>query len=175
MARYPDNSDARRWFVAQTQPLREALAEANLTRQGYEVFHPVIKRTIRHARQFHQRQMSLFPRYLFVRFDPGKAPWRSINGTLGVAALLTMAGQPAEVPDLIVEELAKLYGTGAGSEGAFSVGDRVRLMAGPFAGVLATVSKLDGRGRIEVLFEMLGMSVSAKVDTTNSSPLPVAV
>lgn len=163
------------WFVAQVQPNRERQAQAHLLQQGFEVFHPVIQRTIRHARQFRERECPLFPGYIFVSFDPEAAPWRRINGTRGVAALVTMAGEPAQVPDDVMDNLQIFYGQRHKAASLpFAVGDRVRLMGGPFANLVGTLSSLDGRGRIEVLLEILGMSVTVKTDLAHGVPLPVA-
>jgi transcriptional antiterminator RfaH len=37
-----------------------------------------------------------------------------------------------------------------------AIGDRVKLVAGPFAGSLGILQRLDGAGRVQVLLELLG-------------------
>jgi transcription elongation factor/antiterminator RfaH len=159
------------WFVVRVQTNREATAQSHLQQQGLEVFNPVIQRTVRHARQFRTSQKSVFPGYMFVRFDLETQQWRRINGTRGVVCLVTMSGAPVGVPVRVMTSLMAHYGAQV-LRPQFAVGDRIRLMGGPFTDLIGTLSALDPKGRIEVLLEILGMSVAVKTDLAHGVPLP---
>jgi len=159
-----------RWYVAMTLPHKERLAEANLANQSYRSFLPIHLETRRHARQFRTVLAPVFPRYIFVIIDVGQQRWRSVNGTLGVQRLITDGERPSAVPPGVVETLiqssdqrgALIYKTDD-----LAIGDRVRLVAGPFAGSLGVLQRLDGAGRVQVLLELLGgpVKVTAARDT----------
>jgi len=150
------------WYVVNTQPRAESRAIYHLETQGYSVFCPRYRRTIRHARQTKVVLAPLFPAYLFVHFDILRARWRSINGTRGVVRLLARDGRPQPVPDGIVAELMAW----TRDDGSFdwtsklTIGEAVRIADGPFAELLGTLEYLDAAGRVRVLLELLGRSVS---------------
>ena len=77
-----------RWYVVHARPHQERRAEANLLRQGFRVWLPVMERSRRHARRIETVRSALFPGYLFVELDIERATWRAINGTFGVRRLL---------------------------------------------------------------------------------------
>lgn len=52
------------------------------------------------------------------------------------------------------------------------VGDRVRLMAGPFAEQLAILDYLDDAGRVRVLLDILGRRVAISTGANNVLPVP---
>src|SRR5262245_51476055 len=55
--------DGERWYVAYTQPHREARAQAHLVFQGFRTFLPHNRKTVRHARKLRTVSSPLFPRY----------------------------------------------------------------------------------------------------------------
>ena len=90
--------NSSRWYVVQTQVNSENKAAANLLRQGYEVYLPRYWKRRRHARRVETVPVPLFPRYLFVGFDPMTARWRSIQSTFGVSHCPQQI-EPGEPPD----------------------------------------------------------------------------
>lgn len=150
------------WYVVNTQPRAENRAIYHLKTQGYSIFCPRYRRTVRHARQTKIVLAPLFPAYLFVHFDISRDRWRSINGTRGVVRLLVRDGNPQSIPDGIVPELmARTRDDGSFDwTSTLKVGDAVRIADGPFAEFLGTLEYLDAAGRVRVLLELLGRSVS---------------
>src|SRR5918994_398755 len=124
-----------RWYAAQTLYRRESGAEMQLKAQGFASFLPQITRTLRHARQLRTVRTPLFPSYVFVRLDLERDRWRSVNGTYGVARLVMADGRPVPVPTGVVESLLDLRdATGVVRlDHDLSVGQRVEVIAGPFA------------------------------------------
>ena len=62
----PMSVSMSRWYVVHTRPHQERRAEANLLRQGFRVWLPVMERSRRHARRIETVRGALFPGYLFV-------------------------------------------------------------------------------------------------------------
>lgn len=76
-----------RWYVAQTQPRAESRAIAHLERQGYQVFCPRYRKTVRHT---------------------ARDLWRAVNGTRGIARLISQGEAPAPLPHAKLKQPEKL-------------------------------------------------------------------
>ncbi|MDW8125917.1 MAG: transcriptional activator RfaH [Geminicoccaceae bacterium] len=167
-------SPGERWYCVMTQPRREAFARDNLERQGFRCFLPLLRRSLRHARKVEVRLCALFPRYLFLVLDLERDRWRSVRGTYGVARLLMEGERPRAVPPGVVEALL----AAADAHGALCAGrevrpgDRVRILVGPLADRLATVTRLDEKGRVAVLLEILGAERPVILAREAVLPLP---
>jgi transcription antitermination factor NusG len=148
-----------RWYVATTLPRKEGLAAANLRNQNHRSFLPLELVTRRHARKFRTELAPVFPRYIFVILDIGRHRWRSVNGTLGVQRLIMDGDRPLAVVPGVVETLissSDLRGVLVYQSDELAVGDRVQLLAGPFAGSLGILRRLDSNGRVQLLLDLLG-------------------
>ena len=146
------------WYLVQVKPNGYRLAERNLLRQGFACFQPMARATERRGAQFRPVSRPLFPGYLFVAFDPARAPWRKINSTAGVARLLSLGNVPQEVPTGLVAELrARLDAEGhVILADNLEVGDRVEIQSGPFAGFLGEVARLAPEARAHLLVDLMG-------------------
>jgi transcriptional antiterminator RfaH len=91
------------WAVCQTHPQAERWAVANLERQGYVTFLPLV-RVLRRDRSLptlrHHVLAPLFTSYVFVQVD---RHWAPIQHTSGVRRLLMADGRPGIVPQAAVE------------------------------------------------------------------------
>ena len=168
-----------RWYAVYTLPHREAGAQLHLRNQDFRTFLPLMSKTIRHARRHDTILAPLFIRYLFVALDLTRDRWRAINGTHGVTTLIMHDGRPAPVHPGVVETLIA-SSTPAGEvlwSPDIAPGDRVRLIAGPFAGQLGILQRLDGAGRVQVLLEMMGSHIPTKLHARALVPVaqPIAL
>jgi transcription antitermination factor NusG len=161
-----------RWFVARVLPHQENRAQFNLHRLGFRNFVPRLRRTVRHARTLRDTLQPLFPGYIFIIINLSKHRWRSVNGTFGVASLIMGPEQPRPVPPGVVEALAaSCEGCGAVRlDDSLEIGQKVRILSGPFAESLCRLAHLDDRGRVRVLLEIMGMEVAAQLDRSAIAP-----
>ena len=161
------------WYLVQVKPNGYRLAERNLLRQGFTCFQPLARATERRGAQFKSVSRPLFPGYLFVAFDPARAPWRKINSTAGVARLLSLGSVPREVPRGLVAELRARLDAGGHVVLAdnLGVGDRVEIQSGPFAGFLGEVARLAPEARAHLLVDLMGRraQVTARVTELRKS------
>jgi transcriptional antiterminator RfaH len=161
-----------RWHVVHTLPQCEWRAQLQLKNQGFRTFLPKRYKTIRHARKLSTVEAAFFPRYLFVGLDLARHQWRSVNGTFGVASLVMQGDQPHPVQRGIVETL--IAATDAQGILQLSqqlrVGGPIRMAAGPFAGHLAILDRMDDSGRVRVLLGMLGRQVAISTHCNNALP-----
>ncbi|WP_159726023.1 transcription termination/antitermination protein NusG [Methylosinus sp. Ce-a6] len=158
--------DTERWYVAQSLPRQEPRAEFHLRRQGLRAFLPRMTKTVRHARKLRTVNTVVFPGYIFVILDIGRDRWRSVNGTFGVAGLIMAGETPRPAPSEVVEELLDI----ADEQGVLRFGDKlregqtVRVTVGPFAGAVGCLERLDSKGRVRVLLDMMGGKVPMELD-----------
>jgi transcription antitermination factor NusG len=155
-----------RWFVARVLANQENRAQLNLHRLGFRNFVPKLRRTVRHARRVQDTLKPLFPGYIFVIIDLSKHRWRSVNGTFGIASLIMGAEQPMAVPLGVVEALVvSCENCGAVRlDDGLEIGQKVRILSGPFAETLCRLVHLDDSGRVRVLLEIMGTEVAAQLD-----------
>lgn len=160
--RVADKLCGDRWYVAQTQPRAESRAIIHLQRQGFRIFCPRYRKTVRHARNAKSVLVPLFPNYLFLRLDTSRELWRAVNGTRGVARVISHGESPAPLPHGIVEDLLAKTGADGVMEWTpfFKIGQAVRIADGPFTDLVGKLEYLDAAGRVRVLLELLGRHVS---------------
>lgn len=164
-----------RWYVAYTQPRAEGRAMVHLKRQGYHVFCPRYLKNVRHARKTKNVPSPLFPNYLFLRLDISRDQWRAVNGTRGVVRLIMNGDTPQPLPKGIIEDLQARIGADGTIDWTrtFKIGQVVCIAQGPFAQLIGTLEHLDATGRVRVLLDLLGRSVS--VALRSNALLPAAV
>jgi transcriptional antiterminator RfaH len=155
----------RRWYAVRSQPRKEAIAALHLRRQGFQAFLPLIEKVVRHPTRTATTAIPFFPSYLFVALSLGHDSWRSVNGTIGVQRLISFGDQPTPAPDGLIEQLS----SNASETGlirfdeAFAPGAKVRIIGGPFNGLLGTFLKVTDSERVSILMTMLAREVTVKV------------
>ena len=93
----------KKWFIAQIKPNSYNLAIRNLERQEFETYLPKMKITIKKEKKFINKDVSVFPGYIFVGVSANGSNWTKINSTLGVSKVLVFNKKPPVIPcDLIV-------------------------------------------------------------------------
>jgi transcriptional antiterminator RfaH len=157
----PSAAAESRWYAVQCLSHRESAASAHLRNQGFTVFLPQRQKTRRHARKLDTILVPFFPGYLFVSFRPGRDAWRCINGTYGVARIVTQGDAPLPVPHGVVEALqAECDDSGVLARSSeLKPGQSVRLVAGAFADFVGELERLDDLGRVRVLLDIMGSRI----------------
>jgi transcriptional antiterminator RfaH len=156
-------SDA--WFVVQLKPNCAAIAERNLSRQGFVLFSPFELLSVRRGQQFKQVEKPLFPGYVFVSLADGSTPWQSINATYGVSRLVSFSSVPTPMPsDLMASLMLSCDATGKLlPRRTFKEGEAVRIAAGPFADFVAIVESMAPQQRVWLLLDVLGTSTRVAI------------
>lgn len=93
------------WFAVHTHPLAEFRVEEGLRKIGFQTFLPTILRRVSHGRKVIERTRALFPRYVFVGFNPKTQPWGPITNVDGVSRLLAVGEQPLQIPDRLITKI----------------------------------------------------------------------
>ena len=143
------------------QPARaEAEAQICLTRQGYETLFARTRRSVRAASGMVVRTESLFPRYVFIHSDPSLQSLEPVRSTRGVTTIVRFGGEPARVPDAVIEQIRARIDVDDGfvklAPPEMLVGTKVRINEGPFSGLDAIFAARHGEDRVRLLLTMLG-------------------
>ncbi len=155
-----------RWYAVRTQPRAEDRAQLNLRKQGFEVFTPRVARSVRHARRQAWRLTPLFPGYTFICLDASRQRWRPVDSTFGVANIVKIGAAPAPLPAGLIEQLKTLAdanGEITGHPETIAVGDRVRVIGGPFDTWIGDVLALPEKDRILLLISMAARDVRLNI------------
>lgn len=155
------------WHIVLCKPNRNHIAFRNLQRLGFDLFMP------RHQvqRRWRGRTLSelrpVFAGYMFLGTGRVGTRWDLIRTTPGVAKLIGFGAEgPAMVPGEFVAGLMHR----CDAEGLLqpdphlTVGDRVRIVSGPFADFVTTIDRIDAEKRIHVLLNLLGGKTKISLD-----------
>ena len=162
------------WFCLRAQPKREHIAAACLRQNSeVEVFCPRVrfrKRTNRGPVWFVE---SMFPGYLFARFDYATFH-RRVRLRPGVSGFVHFGDRLALLPDELINELKARVGKDELVEinQGLEPGQSVQITQGPFQGLEALVTRLiTARERVEILIEWMGRSLRAEARVADLVPL----
>lgn len=162
------------WLVVTTHPHRELAAIENLRRQNFECYCPMVMKRVRHARRATDVLRPLFPNYVFVRLDSAGVHWAPILSTTGVRSLVRFGTEPGTISGAFIASLRarEVSGRIVRPDTPFKPGDPVRLIGGPFDGLVAEILELADRDRLIVLMRLLNQTVKVKVESGALIALP---
>lgn len=162
-------TEGSHWFVARTHIRMEEKAERDLKDIGFEVFLPMEKRWVKHARRKEQKSYPLFTSYIFIRIDPSKQGFYAVKNTHGIERLLGSCGVPLSIPERLIEMLKDLEEIGCYDETSIvpnlPAGSKVKIVEGPFTEFIGTLKAASKRKSVEVLLDLFGR------ETVNKMPL----
>src|SRR5215471_11552991 len=156
-----------RWFVAQTRPQAETWANANLRRQGYPTWLPLVptRRRDRVIRTlWHMVSVPLWPGYVFVMLDQHD-PWQPINCTYGVYRLVGNHGGPTPLQHGTLEAAMQAFNANETTPcNPWQRGAVCTIVNGPLNGMNAVVTEVeDDVAMVSVM--MLGQLRNVAVHT----------
>lgn len=158
----------KQWYTVHSKPRQEITAEQNLQRQGFETYLPKIGLRKRKSSKWVKIVEPLFPRYLFIRVDPGQHSLAPVRSTTGVAGLVRFGNLLQPVPPAVIEYLKQVESLETAQHPAddwpHQPGDKVDILAGPFAGLSGVFQVATGQDRALLLIELLGRQNTATVD-----------
>lgn len=167
--------DLRRWYLIHTKPSGEAVAQANLTRQGYEIYFPRLIRPMPTRGRLLDRVIALFPRYLFLRLSEGEQALGPVRSSVGVASVVRFGSTYAVVPDRLILDLQAHADPASGLHRiapgpTLESGAKVNIAAGSFEGMEGIFEREAGADRVVVLLNLLGQYVSVRLPAWSILP-----
>ena len=146
------------WYAMRSKPNKEDFLAGQLDSYGIEVFYPRLRVTPVNPRA--RKVIPYFPNYLFVHVDLSLINVSTLRWMPGASGVVSFDGEPASVPDLLINALQKQIDTMNASSrnlvNELKAGDVVMIQSGPFAGYEAIFDeRLPGRDRVRVLLGFL--------------------
>ena len=154
LAQLPSNNLS--WVVAQLRPNMFFKACKHLENQNFEYFAPSRFETIKAGNGFKRIERMLFPGYIFARCDVDTKDVSALRATIGLSRVVRGMGDgPGKIPDGFIEELKRTSVLSAPTQALLKQGDKVRLIDGPFVGMVGEIMNADSNGRLRVLFDIM--------------------
>ena len=152
------------WYLVHARPRQEVLAVEHLERQGYAAYLPRLKLPKFRHRAWQDSIEPLFPRYLFAGVVPDEQSVHPIRSTRGVSSLVRAGEAYVPVPSSLIGSLrAREDGEGMHvlKSETLQPGDKLHVIAGPFAGLEAVFQSRQGTDRVRVLLTLIGNTTPA--------------
>jgi transcriptional antiterminator NusG len=189
--------DDPRWHLVQCAGKSDVYVLEWLKKLEFETYYPQVRemkpvpkrKLTQSQRKAEMRIMRpqvvpFLPRYVFVRFDLRRSAWRDIFGFAGVVGMHCNGDLPAPIADGLIDALRgnELDGAIPGktpSRMIFRLGERVRVIDGPFASFYGTVERLanvpieeiDPDTRIRVAVDIFGRATPVELEVSQISKL----
>lgn len=158
------------WFAAYTCANHEKRVAAELGVRSVEHFLPLYNSVRRWKDRRVQLELPLFPGYVFVRL-PLCERLRVLQIS-SVVRLVGFGGLPVPLPDEEMELMRSGLAQSAGAEPHrfLTVGRRVRITAGPFAGLEGVMKRRKSGLRVVISLELIQRSIMVDVDACDVKP-----
>ena len=155
------------WYAVHTRPREEGVANEHLQRQGFETYWPRYIKRSSHARRVRDLAVSLFPRYLFARFDRGKNGWLAIRSTRGVLGLVSQGVEPVALSSRLIDDIrARENAAGfvvLSRQVDLKLNQRVHLASEAFKNHDLIFTEMKDRDRVTVLMALFGREFQVAV------------
>ena len=169
-----DNPEAH-WYVVHTysghehkvaQTLTARVKTMNLEGKIFELLVPTQDKIKIHKGKKETIKEKLFPGYMLVKMLLDDDSWLAVRTTQGITGFVGMGNKPTPLPEVEVQTIMKFMHMAAPKyKAAFSVGEAVRIVEGPFADFLGSVDHLDeGKGKVRVLVSIFGRETPVELD-----------
>ncbi|MEM9918269.1 MAG: UpxY family transcription antiterminator [Bacteroidota bacterium] len=152
------------WYALYTYSNHEKKVQFYLDQRKIESFLP-FKTEIRQWSDRKKKVVSpLFPGYLFVRIDKHHI-WEVAN-LPGAIRLIGAGDTPESIPDKVIDSIQKIV-SGKVEVGHLNMrkGEKVKVTAGPFAGVEGKFIKIGAKRMLVVEIELLKRSIILELDS----------
>lgn len=108
----------------------------------------------------------IFPGYVLVRMILDDESWLLVRTTQGVTAFIGAGNKPTPISDKEVEAIKKFMKLEEPLfKAAFSKGEAVKIVDGPFSDFLGTVDEIDEtKGKLKVLVSIFGRETPVELD-----------
>jgi len=152
------------WYAAYTSANHEVRVAEQLVRRSVEHFLPLYESVRRWKDRKVQLRLPLFPGYLFVRL--ALRDRLQVLQVPGVARLVGFSGTPKALPQEEIEALQTSLASRLRAEPHpyLTAGRRVRVTAGPLAGLQGILVKRKNRARFVVSVELIQRAMAVEID-----------
>ncbi len=163
------------WYVVHTysghenkvaQGLKQRIQSSHLEEKILDILVPTQdKIEIREGKKETIKE-KIFPGYILVKMVLDDNTWFTVRSTPGVTAFIGAGNKPTALPEAEVKTIMKFMKMEAPKyKAAFSMGEAVKIIDGPFADFLGTVDDInEERGKVKVLVSIFGRETPVELD-----------
>jgi transcriptional antiterminator NusG len=170
-----DHVGQAHWYVVHTYAgqeekvaaaLNKRIASENLGDRIFDIIIPTQKKIEIREGKKQESEERIFPGYILVKMILDDYSWLAVRSTTGVTGFVGVRNRPTPLPDEEVEIIRKFSALEAPKfKTAFSVGEAVKIVDGPFAEFLGTVNEIDEeKGKVKVLVSIFGRETPVELD-----------
>jgi transcription antitermination factor NusG len=158
------------WYAAYTCSNQEKRVAAELNVRAVEHFLPLYSSVRRWRDRRVSLELTLFPGYVFVRL--ALRDRLRVLQIPSVVRLVGFSGHPVALPDTEVEIMRSGLSQGLRAEPHpfLTVGRRVRITSGSFAGLQGVLKRKKNNWRVVVSLELIQRSVVLDVEVADVTP-----
>lgn len=159
----PEQYERPHWYACYTRARHEKRVREQLERREWEIYLPLVPRKSKWKDRTKIVHFPMFPSYVFARF--ALRDLYDVLSVPGVVDVVRVDGAPAIVREEDLENIRRFTavlidrGEEALRKPLPEVGQRVRVVAGPFEGVEGVVVERRGRRRLLVGLELIGQGL----------------
>jgi transcription termination/antitermination protein NusG len=164
------NLEIKQWYALQTRSRHEKQVAQRIVAQSLEAFLPVHCST--HLWKNGVRatvEMPLFPGYLFAKASMyDRTRLLRVSGVLGMAS---SSSHPTAIPETDIKMLRTVTEQlSAEPHPYLAIGDAVRIVSGPLAGMEGTLTRKKNQYRVVLSIEAIMRSITVEVSEYDIEP-----
>ena len=148
----------KHWYLVRTKSKQEDIAILNLKNQNFHVYCPYAL--------INNKNIALFPGYIFIQLDADVQNWSPIRSTKGVLHLVRFGLNFAKITNSVIEFIKINKLTTAEkikNLNKFKKGDKVQIIDGVFKNCIAIFNSYKSEERIILLMKVLGQQQAINI------------
>jgi len=164
-----------KWYVVHTysghetrtaHTLRTKVESMGLTDYVYEILIPTQDKIKISKGKKSTIKEKIFPGYMLVKMIVTDNSWLAVRTTQGVTGFVGTGNNPTPIAQKEVDAILAFAKQAAPKfQAAFSIGEAVKIIEGPFTDLLGTVRSIDeAKGKVEVLVSIFGRETPVELD-----------
>jgi transcriptional antiterminator NusG len=168
-------ADARRWYVIHSysgyenkvkKNLEQRIESMDMQNQIFRVVVPTVDEVELRDGQRRTVSRRVFPGYILVQMIMSDDSWYVVRNTPGVTGFVGMGNKPTPLSQEEVDKILKRIESDVPQvRVSFRVGQKVRIIEGPFADFVGVVDDIDeGKCKVKVLVSFFGRETPVELD-----------
>lgn len=163
-----------KWYAVWTRSRHEFVAAIEIEQKGFSIFLPTVERLSRRKDRRKVITAPLFPGYLFVKTEMNVENYIQIARSVGVANVVGYhMGHAEAVKDEEIQSIQILLEGKVPIEKHVYIpaGSSVRVLSGPFKGVVGIVLEHRGKRKLVVQVDLMRQAVACEFNFGDVEPL----
>lgn len=151
-----------KWYLIKTKPRQEQVAIINLKNQNYNVYCPTAV--------INNKNVALFPGYLFIHLDSNLDNWSPIKSTKGVINFVRFGLSYAKLADSVIDFIKSNEITTIEkikNLNSFKPNDSVQITEGVFKNCMAIFKSFKSHDRVILLMKLMGQEQTINIEKTS--------